>query len=403
MDWRMLPSEHLVSEATEWFARIHDPDQPSSTREEFTRWVLQSPAHIAAFLRVTRAWGDVGLAGENMPSLEELVGSARAEPDQLSGAGGLPSNVIALPGFSQQALEPALDEEKKEPQRSWMQRRWKTVAAVAATIVLAIPLGFVAADRWLDPSHIRTAIGEQRSVALADGSLVQLNTNSDLRVEFKPHERRIILRRGEARFTVAKDRNRPFLVETPQATVRALGTVFNVQIARQGTDVAVLEGHVEVTRAADEAKDAEDPNLSAPAALAERLQNGSSDVRPKLRPKLSTQRVSATRLVLATGERAAITQEGKILPDAGPPLERVVGWTDRRLVFREETLATLIAEVNRYHEKPIRIVDPEIAGLRISGTFAAYDLPSLVQYLERYRGVKSNVATDGGVELSRAD
>jgi transmembrane sensor len=395
MDWRMLPSEHLVSEATEWFARIHDPDLPASTREEFTRWVLQSPAHIAAFLRVTRAWGDIGLAGENMPSLEELVSTARIESDLSSSGAGLPSNVITLPGFSQPSAEPAVE----EPKRPWFQRRWKAVAAVAAAIIIAIPTGWLAADRWLNPSHIRTAIGEQRSIALADGSLVQLNTNSELRFDLKSNERRIILRRGEARFTVAKDPNRPFLVETPQATVRALGTVFNVQIARQGTDVAVLEGHVEVTRAVDKAKD---PEPSTLPPLAERLKGGSAEARPKSTPKLSTQRVSATRLVLASGERAAITQEGKILPDAGPPLERVVGWTDRRLVFREETLATLIAEVNRYHEKPIRIVDPEIAGLRISGTFAAYDLPSLIEYLERYRGVKSNPAADGGVELSSA-
>jgi transmembrane sensor len=399
MDWRMLPSEHLVSEATEWFARIHDPDLPASTREEFTRWVLQSPAHIAAFLRVTRAWGDIGLAGENMPSLEELVSTARIETDQSLPGAGLPSNVIALPGFSQSSADPAVD----EPKRPWLQRRWKAVAAVAAAIIIAIPTGWLAADRWLNPSHIRTAIGEQRSIALADGSLVQLNTNSELRIDLKPHERRIILRRGEARFTVAKDPNRPFLVETPQATVRALGTVFNVQIARQGTDVAVLEGHVEVTRAVDKANDPVPSALPSPAELAEHEKGGSSEVRPKKFPKLSTQRVSATRLVLASGERAAVTQEGKILPDAGPPLERVVGWTDRRLVFREETLATLIAEVNRYHEKPIRIVDPEIAGLRISGTFAAYDLPSLIEYLERYRGVKSNPAPDGGVELSSAE
>jgi len=99
MDSRMLPSEQLISEASEWFARIHDPDLPTSVREEFTRWVLQSPSHIAAFLKVTRSWGDIGLAGENIPGLEELVDTARASSDQLSNVVGLPSNVIALPSF----------------------------------------------------------------------------------------------------------------------------------------------------------------------------------------------------------------------------------------------------------------------------------------------------------------
>jgi transmembrane sensor len=138
--------------------------------------------------------------------------------------------------------------------------------------------------------------------------------------------------------------------------------------------------------------------------LAKRLKGaqGSANVRPEQQSNLSLQHVSAQPLVLGSGEQAAVTPEGKILPDVGPPIERVVGWTDRRLVFREETLATLIAEVNRYHPHPIRIVDPEIAGLRISGTFAAYDLPSLIQYLERYRGVRSEPGTDGGMELYKA-
>jgi transmembrane sensor len=393
MDWRMLPSEQLISEAAEWFARVHDPELPPASREEFTRWVLQSPAHIAAFLRVTRSWGDIGLAGENMPSLEELVGNARGSADQFSNVVGLPSNVIALPSF----VPPG---EPEAPKQSWVRGRWKTLAAVAATVLVAIPVGWLSLDRWLNPSHIETAIGEQRSIALADGSLVQLNTNSELRVDLQAHERRIVLERGEARFTVAKDPSRPFLVKTPLATVRALGTVFNVQIAPQGTDVAVLEGHVEVTTRAGD-KPAPAPSDS-PAELAERLKRGggSATVAPKAQPNLTVQQVTA--LKLGSGEQAAVTPEGKILPDVGPPLERVVGWTDRRLVFREETLSTLIAEVNRYHEHPIRIVDPEIAGLRISGTFAAYDLPSLIQYLERYRGVRSEPSTDGGLELYSA-
>ena len=397
MDWRMMPSEQLVSEAAEWFARIHDPDLSTSAREEFTRWVLQSPAHIAAFLKVTRSWGDIGLAGENMPGLEDLVQTARASSDQLSNVVGLPSNVVSLPTFLNSAPE------VEEPEPTWWQRSWKGVAAAGvAALLLAVPLGWIAVDHYLNPSHISTAIGEQRSIALADGSLVQLNTNSELRIDIKENERRIVLERGEARFTVAKDPKRPFVVKTPQATVRALGTVFNIQIAPQGTDVAVLEGHVEV--AIQQQGSSEVPARESAEELSKRFKNaqGSANVKPQPNPNLREQRVSALHLVLGSGEQAAVTPEGKILPDVGPPIERVVGWTDRRLVFREETLATLIAEVNRYHAHPIRIVDPEIAGLRISGTFAAYDLPSLIQYLERYRGVRSQPSVDGGMELYKA-
>jgi transmembrane sensor len=310
---------------------------------------------------------------------------------------GLPSNVVALPTFMNNSAEP------DAPELTWWQRSWKGVAAAGvAAMLLAVPLGWIAVDHYLNPSHISTAVGEQRSIALADGSLVQLNTNSELRVDLKNNERRIVLERGEARFTVAKDPNRPFVVKTPQATVRALGTVFNVQIAPQGTDVAVLEGHVEVAIQPQDNSQPSEPE--SPAELAKKFKgaDGSAKIKPQPSSKLREQEVSAPRLVLGSGEQAAVTPEGKILPDVGPPIERVVGWTDRRLVFREETLATLIAEVNRYHPHPIRIVDPEIAGLRISGTFAAYDLPSLIQYLERYRGVRSQPSADGGLELYKA-
>ena len=96
------------------------------------------------------------------------------------------------------------------------------------------------------PSRIVTAAGEQRSVTLADGTILELNTDSDARIAFTAGERRVILARGEGRFTVAHEAVRPFFVSTPQLTLKTIGTVFKVRTAKKQTDVTVFEGRLAI-------------------------------------------------------------------------------------------------------------------------------------------------------------
>jgi transmembrane sensor len=259
-------------------------------------------------------------------------------------------------------------------------------SAVAAVIILAasvmITADFLGVSHWVNPSFEETAVGEQRAISLEDGSLVQLNTATRLVVAFAPRARRVRLDSGEARFTVAHDAARPFIVTTPQASVRAVGTVFNVQTAPSGTSVAVLQGHVEVAT--------HDSGSSAPESAAGN-------------PVRAAVAASPRELDLFVGQRAAVSPAGRITFGAGPSLERVRAWTDGRLVFRNETLADLVAEFNRYHTHPLRIADPALAGVRVSGTFAADDLPSLEQFLERFEGVDVRSMPDGSELLERPD
>jgi transmembrane sensor len=90
---------------------------------------------------------------------------------------------------------------------------------------------------------------------------------------------------------------------------------------------------------------------------------------------------------LSAGQQAAVNLTGEIVPAAGPPIERVTQWTSRRLVFREEPLAVVVAEFNRYHRTPIRIEAPQLADLLISGTFDSSDLSSLLEYFARFENV----------------
>lgn len=253
------------------------------------------------------------------------------------------------------------------------------VSAAALVMVLADLLG---AQQWFNPSYVQTRIGEQRALALEDGSLVLLNTATRLTVAFAPRMRRVNLESGEARFTIARNSDRPFIVATPQARVRAVGTVFNVRTAASGTSIAVLQGHVQVMLPASPA---------AAAAGARRLSDSGEGLASPLPP-----------VDLTVGERAVVTPSGRIVLGAGPPLERLRAWTDGWLVFRDETLADLIAEFNRYHVRTLRIADPGVAGTRVSGTFAADDLTSLEQFLERYEDVRIRAAPDGSEVLERA-
>jgi len=227
-----------------------------------------------------------------------------------------------------------------------------------------------------------TAVGEQRSITLSDGSVVFLNTNSEVRVRLARTGRNIDLLRGEARFQVAKSPQRPFVVATSDATIRALGTVFNVAMSQDGTQVAVIEGRVELReRTASPA--------SVPDAVPESSPAGSA-VGPKKQQ---------AQIELAAGQRAAVTTRG-ILSDVGPSIESVNAWTERRLVFRDKTLAEVVRQFNRYRQQPLVIDDPRLAGLRVSGTFDPSDPDSLLTYLGAVEAVQVRALADGSVHLS---
>jgi len=173
------------------------------------------------------------------------------------------------------------------------------------------------------------------------------------------------LLRGEARFQVAKNAARPFIVTTQEATVRAVGTVFNVRTGEAITQVAVLEGRVEVN--AD----------------------------PKSQPAHS-----GSDMLLAAGQRAAVTRLG-VEADVGPPIERVAAWTERRLVFRGDPLGAVVAEFNRYRTQALVVDDPALAEVRINGVFELDDPASLLTYLRNFESVQVTQGGDGREHLAR--
>ena len=349
--------EQIAAEAAEWLL-LFDGDEPGKLKHaDFAEWLTRSPVHVREFLELSAVWAQAGSVGLPDYNREKLIRDARAELDQ--------QRVVQLP--PRHGVLRAADAGRPESKRLWF--------AAAAAIIVGLAL-WIGVAVFRDDSSYTTAVGEQRSIALADGSVIFLNTNSAVRVRYGQSARDIELIRGEARFQVAKSPLRPFTVATSVASVRALGTIFNVATDNSGTQVAVLEGSVEVRELQSL------PTPSAPVA-ASRV----------------TQMPQHTHLQLRSGQRAAVTPKG-IEPDVGPSIESVNAWTQRRLVFRDMTLSEVIDQFNRYRRQPLVIDDPALGQMRVSGTFDPSDLDSLVGYLDSVDSVQVHTPADGSVHLS---
>src|SRR3546814_772646 len=234
------------------------------------------------------------------------------------------------------------------PERSRLQRILPKLA-IAACLVLAVGLGYYFVQRSSDVPAVEyaTATGQQRTVVLDDGSQVVLDTNSNLQVQYGRRERRLTLLRGQVDFQVQHDTLRPFVVHTAGGTVTATGTRFQIHVAGGVDTVTLLQGQVVV--AADR------------------------------------KRGDAGRVTLNPGERVAIGADGRLgtlehLPET--ELASAQGWTEGMLVVREWPLARLGGEMNRYTETPMRLGDPGMGALPMSGRFKASDQRSFLMSLE---------------------
>jgi ferric-dicitrate binding protein FerR (iron transport regulator) len=362
--------EGLRAEAAEWVATLHDK-VPSSEAEasahedncsQFLVWLRRSPDHVAAFLRADDTF--CRLAG--------------MDP-------GRRINVEDLQARYSKRIE---DHERAFPTNSGnrpARTRGRHLMAWAASLLLVVAGAWV----WetIQRAHIyTTGIGEQLNVKLPDGSMMGLNTESEAKVEFSAQERRIYLETGEALFEVEHDQQRPFVVVTPSARVRAVGTRFNVYQHGGGpsakevaTTVSVLEGIVQVAPVNSDAFESETSLATAPGQPA-------NDPHAKL--------LGQTLARLAAGEQANISKVG-VAKKVTPDVSDAIAWRERVLVFHGAPLADVAAEYNRYNAKKIRIEDQEIAQRRMSGTYSADRPQLLVLYLQKDNSI-SVLPTDTG-------
>jgi transmembrane sensor len=322
--------EILATEAAAWIERLKTAGPKE--RAEFARWLRQSPAHVREAL-LASSWELV---------LNHVSHGRKVDIDRYIAASS--TNILDV--------EPVAARHSPKRIRAL---RWPWVATMAAsvTITLGVLLGALPLLREVLWHEYATAVGEQRSLALPDGSVISLNARSSLRVEFSTGVRDVYLDDGQALFSVAHDTNRPFRVHAGKSIVQAIGTKFDVHRVADRVDVAVLEGRVQVA-----------------SHTLEQL----SQAAPTQNEPMRTQ--------LTEGESLSISTSGTITAPARIDVEDIAAWRQRRLVFRDRPLAEIVEEFQRYNRIPlIRVEGEELRARTFNGVFDADDPQTLVAYL----------------------
>ena len=384
---RSKVNTQIYEEACEWFVECRAGDLDNATRAAFDRWLRKSPEHQSAYLEISAIWNESSaLDLSNRWDLDTLIAEAADDP----------ANIVALEPTRANAAR----QSSSGVGMTAAPVRRRGLLAVAASILLSV--GVLATYILTSSGVYATALGEQRSFSLSDGSTLQLNSLSKVRIRYSAHERTVDLLRGEALFHVAKDITRPFSVRSGETAVRAVGTQFDVYRKADGTIVTVVEGRVVILRSPAE-QDAEPnngagPNEAHPSVL---RGEGEQDLR-SLVPGTETlgvaQQERAGAIFLAAGEQITVgTHTAR--RTVNPNLAGATSWTQRQLVFEAASLADVAEEFNRYNERKL-VIDPSALGaLHISGVFSSTDPASLSHFLKERPGLRiTETATEIRVE-----
>lgn len=324
-----------IAEAVAWHSYLHESELTSTP--DFESWLKdRSNAYV---------WGQV-------VSVWDFLGDQAKEPELVS------ARTRALLAVK----------------RAMAQRRaiwsWQgTVAAVAAAgLLIAVGVqGFNWARR---PADYTTGFGERRIVRLEDGSRISLDSDSEVTVRYTRYARSLHLLKGQARFDVAHDVERPFSVVARDRKVVATGTAFNIDLTRPNVSVTLIEGHVVVLDATGDAQ----------------------SVQPSTR-KVPLVELHAGQELVATNDKASVVKDVNI--------KQVTAWVSGQLVFTNETLSDVVARVNRYSTTPIVIADSDLADEKVSGVFNVGDVPGFLDIITQTLPLSVSDDQRGVITLSK--
>jgi transmembrane sensor len=323
-------------EAADWFARLRAPDGEKD-RAAFEQWRSADSVHAAAFEQLNRRWEQTAFLANTKLGRSRRT---RQMPPETDG--------------------------------QWFSRR---MGAAAAIVLLLLGTGLSWLNGWnahpeaTPPreASFATAVGQQKAVALPDGSTVMLDTDSFLEVAYTSEVRALKLGRGRARFRVAHETERPLQVMAGSARVVALGTVFDVQIAQdQRVQVSLLQGSVQV---------------------------------------VSTQQVGASGFSRA-GSRLTPGQQVSVDPDRRtqelkPYAPSQINWPSGMLSFDGTRLGDAVEQMNRYNRRKVNLADPRLAELRVTGTFRAKDVDEFAEAIVEAFSLRIVRGEDGSISVQR--
>ena len=387
----------IERDALEWMARL-DRGMTPEQEAEFDRWLAADVRHAAMFAEFDGTWALL----DRMREIPEAVAASspgEVDPEALAPSSCVAAAVDREDGACSRRGTAAPDSTGGQACRA-AARRWVVPASLAAAAVFVVaylqwPLASVVGERNAAYAvSLATELGELRKVALPDGSVVQLNTDSAVEVQFSSSARRLRLTRGEAHFTVAKNRARPFTVSAGGLDVRAVGTVFNVRLRSEAVEVLVTEGKVMVD---DEPSQRPSPTGAESAAVRDAPpRDGSADAGRLSPPSLAPRALAAgEKITISLAPRSsAVSTPAASVAVPLVEIERSLAWQERRLEFVSAPLAEMVAEFNRYNRRKLVIADAALAAQRFGGVFRPDDSAGFVRTLEINFGVVTEQQPD---------
>ena len=354
----------ILEEAAEWFVEFSTGDVDTQVRQRFDVWLRISPEHVRAYLELLPVWEDAALPRPGQDTSPERLIALAHDAGNI-----VPLETRAAVGGRTRHAEPG-----ELPRGIASLRR----VAVAAAILMVVA-GLAAWLAIYRPPTYTADVGEQRSITLADGSTVELNARSRVRVRFSDRERDVDLLEGQALFHVARDPTRPFIVNSNETRVRAVGTQFDVYRKKTGTTVTVLEGRVAVLTEKGAGSESFVQGSASDAGTAAKTPSGA-------RPRT---------VFLSAGEQVTVSvADTAALVPTHPNIAAATAWTQRRLVFNSASLTDVAEEFNRYNVRQLVIRAPELAHLRINGVFSSTEPAPLLRFLREQPGVRVDDAGD---------
>jgi transmembrane sensor len=324
----MHPSDHSMAQhdvnelAIEWLVKLRSGNLSEHDARAFADWLAQDGAHAASFAKAEAFLSEMTVA-VNLP--RPLDGEIK--PDALTNAQG---TMVIKPIASR---------------KSWLAIPIALAAAWLVAVGLVLPSQSDVWDDLLSDYHTRT--GEIRDVTLADGSHLQLNTNTAVSVRFSNHRRLVTLHHGQARFSVAKDAARPFEVEANSLTFRALGTVFDVYKQSHAINVIVQE-HAITARVREDNK----------------------------------------TVTIQAGQQWRYQGELDLPQPVTINLAQASAWQQHRLFINDRPLSELIEEVGRYRLGRIYLADKQLNNLRVTGVFPLDNPDDIITSVRKVLGLQ---------------
>lgn len=321
----MTEIEHRTA-AWNWLLRLREEAVTQEDLAQWLRWYEADERHKQAFDEAQGFWHNCGqaLEGPGSMTVADLLNRPAA-----------PARGVAAP-----------DGRSRNTRRLWFGVAAGFLAAGAVVVMLGFP------HRHANP--VPATLVEKR--VLPDGSRLELAPRSHLEVQFTPEERTVKIGDGEAYFSVAHNRARPFVVHVGSLRVRAIGTAFNVRNAASHVVVTVSEGTVEVSG------------------------SGSGSGLKRL--------TAGQQLTFIQGRGSRTVVESADLPHA-------LAWRQGRLEYQNEPLASVVADVNHYREHPVIVQDDSVGRILYSGTVFTNQTDVWVNALPRVFPVRLETAVDG--------